>query len=148
MIASKGFNREWSVALRFGNAVYDGINMMNFKVEQRVREIQFIHKMINHPKHNLLIQALIEWYQVFPGLPYPILSKPNSTLKYTNNIWVQYLILFMFYNNIKIITKDFFCNRPQRKNNKCIREEIKKQESTNKQMIQINACHIHLQVFS
>ena len=52
----------------------------------------------------------------------------------------------MAENNIKIITKDFFCNHPQRKNDKCIMEEIIKKEITIKQMIQINACRLHLQV--
>ena len=81
---------------------------MDFKIEQRVRKIQFIHIMINHSKHNLLIQALTEWYQVSSGLPYPILSKPNPTPKYINNVWLQHFIQFMSDNNIKIITKDFF----------------------------------------
>ena len=59
---------------------------MDFKVERRVRKIQFIHKMINHPKHHLLIQALTEWYQVFSGIPCPILSHPNPTPKYINSV--------------------------------------------------------------
>ena len=119
---------------------------MDFKVEQRVRKIQFIHKMIYHPKHHLLIQALIEWYQVSSGLPYPILSQPNPAPNYINNVWFQDLIQFMADNNIKIITQDFFCNRPQRKNDKCIMYEIIKQKLTINQLIQINACRIHLQV--
>ena len=55
VIASKGFNRKWPTALRYGNNIYSGLNMMEFKVEQRVRKKQFIHKMINHPKHHVLL---------------------------------------------------------------------------------------------
>ena len=86
--------------------------MTDFNVEQKVRKFQFIHKMINHLKNNLLIQALIEWYQVSSGLPYPILIQPNPTPKCINNVWFQDLIQYMSDNNIQIITKDFFCNRP------------------------------------
>ena len=80
------------------------------------------------------------------GLPYSILNQPNPTPTYINNFWFQDFIQFISDNDIKIITKDFFYNRPQRKNDKCVMKEITKQKLTNTQMIQINACRIHLQV--
>ena len=70
----------------------------------------------------------------------------KSNTKYINNVWLQDLIQFMTDNGIIIITKDFFCNRPQRKNDKYIMEEMTKPKLTNTQMIQINACRTRLQV--
>ena len=42
------------------------------------------------------------------GLPYPILSQPNPTPKYINNVWFQDLIQFMSDNNIKSSPKTSF----------------------------------------
>ena len=74
------------------------------------------------------------------------ISNINPAPNYINNVWFQDLIQFMVDNNIKTITQDFFCNRPQRNNDKCIMYEIIKQKLTIKQLIQINACRIHLPV--
>ena len=85
---------------------------------------------------------LIEWYQVSSDLPNPILSQPNPTPKYINNVWFQDFIRFMSNNDIKIITKDVFYNHPQQKNDKCIMKEIMKQKFTNTQMTQKNKSNL------
>ena len=38
VIVCKGFNRKWPVVLRYGNTIYSGLDLMDFKVEQKVEK--------------------------------------------------------------------------------------------------------------
>ena len=59
-MASKGFNRHWPEGLRYGNHKYCGLDLIDFRAEQRLRKIQLIHKLLFYPKHKILIQSIIE----------------------------------------------------------------------------------------
>ena len=60
VIASKGFNRNWSEGLRYGNHKYCGFDLLDFRVEQRLRKIQILYKLLLYPKHKILMQGIIE----------------------------------------------------------------------------------------
>ena len=77
VIVSIGFNRNWPKELRYRRHKYSGLELAYFKVEQRLRKIQFLHKLLNHPTHKNVAQILIEWYQVELGLPGQILANPT-----------------------------------------------------------------------
>ena len=59
VIASKEFNRNWPTRLRYGSHKYSGMGLINYKVEQSVKKLQMLHKLLNHPKHTVLILSLI-----------------------------------------------------------------------------------------
>jgi len=63
IIASKASNRNWPEWLRYGNNKYYGLEILDYKVEQRLRKIQLLHKLLLHPKYKMLMQGIIEWYQ-------------------------------------------------------------------------------------
>ena len=77
VIASKGFNRNWPEGLRYGNHKYCGLDILDYRVEQRLRKIQLLHKLLLHPKHKILLQGIIEWYQLSAGLIVQILVNPS-----------------------------------------------------------------------
>ena len=146
VIASKGFNRHWPEGLRYGNHKYCGLDLIDFRVEQRLRKIQLIHKLLFHPKHKILIQSIIEWYHISAGLTGQILANPSTKVNYINSIWFNDLLYFMAKSQITIHTNDFFSVNLQRNNDQSIMSEINKLHLSKQQKIQINACRLYLQV--
>ena len=121
--------------------------MLDLKVEQRLRKIQFMRKLFLNKRHSILIQSIIEWYQLTAGVEEPLLAKPNKIINYTSSIWFQDIIDFIYKHNISIFTKDFLIIKSQRKNDKCIMKEILQLHLSIVQLIQINLCRLYLQVF-
>ena len=62
VIVSKGYNRKWPRELRYGHHHYFRLDMQNYRVEQRLRKIQIMHKLLNHPKHTTLTQSILLFY--------------------------------------------------------------------------------------
>ena len=40
---------------------------MDYRVKQRLRKVQMIHKLLLRPEHQILIQELVELYQISKG---------------------------------------------------------------------------------
>ena len=77
VIVYKGFNRNWPKALPYGKHELSGLELMNLRVEQRVRKLQFMQKMLLHPKH--------KGFNPNNNRVIPYLSWPNrSDTKYSN----------------------------------------------------------------
>ena len=144
VIASKGFNRNWPEGLRYGNHKYCGLEMLDYRVEQRLRKIKLLHKLLLHPTHKILMQGIIEWYQLSAG--WQILVNPSIQVNYVNSIWLQDLLNFMATSQIKIFTTTFLTANRQHKNDKSIMVEVSKMKSSKQSNIQINACRLYLQV--
>ena len=146
VIASKEFNRNWPEGLRYGNHHYCGLELMHFRVEQRLRKIQMLHKLLFHPKHKVLMQSIIEWYHISAGITGQILSNPSMKVNYINSIWFNDLIQFMAKSHISIYTNDFLTVNLQRNNDRSIMSEINNLNLPKQQKIQLNACRLYLQV--
>ena len=80
------------------------LEMLDLKVEQRLRNIQFIRMLFLNKRHKILIQSIIEWYQLTVGVGEPLLAKPNKQINYTSNVWFQDIIDFLYEHNISIFT--------------------------------------------
>ena len=89
--------------------------MLDLKVEQRLRKIQFTRTLFLNKGHSMLIQSIIEWYQLTTGVEEPLLAKPTKLINYTRNIWFQDIIDFLYKHNISIFIKEFLTNKSQRK---------------------------------
>ena len=50
--------------LTYGHYKYISLRLLEYKIEQRIRNIQMIHKLLNHPKHKMLIHSILVWYQL------------------------------------------------------------------------------------
>ena len=103
VISSKGSNRYWPEGLRYGNHKYCGLEIFDYRVEQRLRKVQPLHKLLLHPKHKILMQGTLEWYQLSAGLTEKILVTPFIKINYVNSIWLQDLLNFMDTSQIKSI---------------------------------------------
>ena len=145
VIASKGFNRNWPESLRYGSHKFCGLEIMDYWVEQRLKKIQMIHKLLLHPEYQILIQEIIEWYQISAGVSSQILANP-SKVKYINRIWIQDLLDFMTEFQIKLFTTTFFAVNYQCQNDKCIMKEVGKLQLPKQKNIQLNAYTMYLQV--
>ena len=126
VIAIKGFNRNWPEGLRYGNHKYCGLKILDYRVEQRLTKIQLLHKLLLHLKHKILMQCIIEWYQLSAGLIGQILVTPSIQVNYVNSIWLQNLLNFMAASQIKHFTNTFLTANHQRKNDKSIMAEVSK----------------------
>ena len=149
VIACKDFNRNWTKALRYGEHELSGIALIDLRVEQRVRKLQFMKKMLLYPKHKILIQIIIEWYHISAGLIGQILSNPTDKTSYVSSVWFQDIITFLFKNNIHVITYQFFTIKFQRINDRCIMYELIQLiqlNVTKTELIKLNACRMYLQV--
>ena len=120
--------------------------MQDYRVEQRLRKIQIMHKLLNHPKHSTLIESIISFYQLSAGTSQQVLEFPNERIDYVNSIWLNDLIKFMSRNNIKIITKKYMSLEIQRRNDKCIMDEVLNSNLTKRKISQVNACRLYLRI--
>ena len=146
VIASKSYNRKWSRKLRYSHHNYCGLGMQDYRVEQRLRKIQIMHKLLNHPKHTTLIQSILSFYQLSVGTSKQVLEYPNERINYVNSTWLRDLIHFMARNNIKIIIKKYMSIEIQRRKDKCIVDEVLQSNLTKSKLIQVNACRLYLQI--
>ena len=89
--------------------------MLDLKVEKRLRKIQFMRKLFLKKRHSILIQSIIEWYQLTAGFEETVLAKPTKLINYTSSIWFQDIIEFLYKHNISIFTKEFLTIKSQRK---------------------------------
>ena len=120
--------------------------MLDLKVEQRLKKIQLMRKLFLHKRHSILIQSIIEWYQLSAGVEDSILTKPNNLINYTNSIWFQDVTEFIYKHNISIFTKAFISTKGQRKDDKCMMQEIIKLHLPKTSLIQLNSCRIYLNI--
>ena len=85
IITSKIFDRKWPEGLRYDNHKYCGLELLDYSVEQRLRKIQLIHKILLYPKYKIVMQGIIEWYQLSAGLTGQILANPSINVNYLNS---------------------------------------------------------------
>ena len=104
-------------------------------------------KLFLHKRHKILIQSIVEWYQLTAGVEEPLLAKPNKQISYTSSVWFQDIIDFLYKHNITIFTKKILNITSQRKKDKCIMKEILQLNLSKTSLIQINSCRIYLKVF-
>ena len=102
MISSKGFNRNWPIQLRYWKHKHCGLKILDLKVEQQLRKIQFMRKLFLNKRHTILIQSIIEWYQLTTRIEEPLLAKLNKLINYTSSIWFQDVIDFIYKHSISI----------------------------------------------
>ena len=48
VITAKGFNWNWYIPLRYGKHKYCGLEILDWKVEQHLRKINFMRKLLLH----------------------------------------------------------------------------------------------------
>lgn len=123
VIVAKRFNRNWPILLKFWKHKYCGLEMLDLKVKQRLRKIQFIKKLFLHKRHKIIIQSITKQYQLTTGVEELILAKPNNKINYTSSVCFQDIVAFRHNNNITIFIKDYFNITSQRINDKCVMEE-------------------------
>ena len=119
---------------------------MNYKVEQSVKKLQLLHKILNHPKHTLLIHGIIAWYQISLGISTQALANPPKGYNYVSSIWFGDLVEFMPTHKIKVVTEKCISLNMQRSNDGCIMDEILRLNLTKHKLIRINACRLYLQI--
>ena len=105
-----------------------------------------MHKLFNHPKHTTLIQSIVSFYQLSAKTSKRVLEYPNERIDYVNSTWLKDLIQFMARNNIKIITKKYMSIEIQRRNDKCILDEVLQSNLSKSKLIQVNTCRLYLQI--
>ena len=100
VIASKYYNRKWPRELRYGHHTYCGLEMQDYRVKQRLRKIQIVHKILNHPKHSTLIESILPFYQLFAGTSQQVLEYPNKRINYVSSIWLKNLEILSYTRGI------------------------------------------------
>ena len=80
VLSCMDYNRNRPMELRYGRHKYSGLRLIDYRVEQQVRNIQFMYTIMTHPKHQTLMQSIIDYYLLSAGITTPILEYPtNST---------------------------------------------------------------------
>ena len=105
-----------------------------------------MHKLLNQPKHTTLIQSILSFYQLSAGTFKQVLEYPNERINYVSSTWPRDLLHFMTRNNIKIITKKYMSIEIQRRNDKCIMDELLQSNLPKSKIIQVNVCRLYLQI--
>ena len=120
IVAYKGFIRHWPCRLKYGHHQYCSLEITDLNVEQWLRKIHVLYKIILYKKHRILIQAMIECSYVSAGIETPLLEKSSINVNYANIKWMKDVIIFMGRCKITILTKEFFNIIRQRRNDKWI----------------------------
>ena len=94
--------------------------------------------MVLHPTHKILIQIIIEWYDISAGLTGQILNNPTDQTPYEWSVWFQDIITFMFKYNIHVNTYQYFTLKAQIMNDRCIMYDLIQLKLTTTELIQLN----------
>ena len=85
-----------------------------------------LHKPLFHPKYKILMQDIIECYQISEGLTEQIFANYLINVNYINSIWFHDILHFMAESNITVYTTEFLTVNYQRNNDKRIMSEGEK----------------------
>ena len=79
VIAAIGYNRTWSIALRFGTHKYGGLQIKILEVEALIKKLQCQKNTHALKKTHKLIIIVFSWFQHIAGKSFPILENNNQT---------------------------------------------------------------------
>ena len=88
----------------------------------------------------------MDWHQLSSGLSNSILQNPNQRFSYVSSIWFNNLHQFMANNKITIVLVNTLQFNIQRRNDKCIMDELTRGSSSISQLIQSNVCRLYLNI--
>ena len=74
VLSAMGYNHTWSVALRYGDHKYCGLQLRNLESENLIRKIQQLQLLLMKPDTSKLIFTILAWYQHVSGFGSPILE--------------------------------------------------------------------------
>ena len=84
-----------SIALRYGNHKYYGLQLRNFELESLIRKIQKIQLLLIKPDTSKLVTTILAWYQHITGFSSPILEKYSRNVNYINSCWINDLVCIL-----------------------------------------------------
>ena len=87
-----GYHNTWSLALRYGDYKYCGLQLWNLELESLIRKIQKIQILLMKPDISKLVTTMLAWYQHFAEFPFPVLEKYSQYVNYTNSCWINNLV--------------------------------------------------------
>lgn len=74
IIAGKGYSSRWPTKLRYAIHYHCSVKLYDFRLEQLLCKISYIHKFINHSKYKNLFINVIDSDQLSSGVSTPILE--------------------------------------------------------------------------
>ena len=97
---------------------YSCVGLLHLRIEQPLRKIQFIHKLLLHPVHRSLTISIIDILQLSTGISTPVLSTTNHPMSHISSTWMIELINFLQTYQIRIIIPNLLSFVLQRINDK------------------------------
>ena len=80
------------------------------------------------------------------GTSQQVLEFPNERIDYVNSICFKDLLHFIARHNIKIITRKYMSIEIQRRNDKCIKDEVLQSNLNKSKIILVNECRLYLHI--
>ena len=98
-----GYNKTWSISLRYGDHKYYGLHLKHLETQALIRNISHIRILVFKPHTSQLVLEILAWYQHVAGISYPILKKHPFTMHRINTLWKNDLVrLLKIQGRIKV----------------------------------------------
>ena len=85
-ISALGYNRHWSLSLRYGKRPYRGLRLKNYEVESLILKIKGLNNPLCKTETSNIVKILLYWFQHVAGTSFPILESPLYDLEYAKSI--------------------------------------------------------------
>ena len=91
-ISSMGYNKTWSVSLRFDDHKYCGLQLKYLETETMIRKISHLRILLFKPHTSQLVSVMLAWYQHVSGISFPVLEQNSFTMDHINSLWFNDLV--------------------------------------------------------
>ena len=103
-LSSMGFNRTWSLSLRYGCQSYGGLQLKHPQVEALIKNINTIQSVLSKPDTAPVFHIVLSWFQLVAGISTPILGNPLFLLNCVNSVFLKDLLRIL--KKIQYTTKN------------------------------------------
>ena len=145
-LSAMGYNHTWSVALRYGDHKYCGLQLRKLESETIIQKIQQLQLLVMKPDTSKLIFTMLAWYQHVLGLGSPILEQHPYSVNYINSCWLNDFVRLLRKYDVEIKLRTTYLQPLLRENDSFLMDRILTNHFSPTAIKKLHACRLYLQV--
>ena len=102
VISRSGYCNTWPKELRYGTHHIHSLKLPHLHLEQTASQINLIHRFLNNPHTNKLIENVMDMFHIQAGTRHDPFEKPHI-ITYTDSTCMQQFVTSLQKYNISII---------------------------------------------
>ena len=119
-----GYNKTWSISLRYGDHKYCGLQFKHLETEALIRKISHLRILLFKSHTSQLVLVMLDWYQHISEISTPVLEHHPFTMHHINSPWINDLVHLLKKYKVELKLKDTFITKHQRHNDRHVLDDI------------------------